>query len=181
MDHRHLRIRIDSGEYHVQIFLQRGIDGHHRPVLFVGDKIPLFRKQHHHRFVAAQHFHHHALRRVILLRFAVRRLQNQRVRANVHRVAHLHALLHVAVERRPGQPYKYEHHAHMNDVAAIPPRVAHGQVNRTGGKRSPRARADDFRAPVEFEQNGGGHEETQDQACQRIESAESQNETHPAG
>ena len=153
MEHRQICVRIGSRVHHIQIFLQRRIDGHHGAVFLVGNEVPLLRKQHHHRLIAVKHFYHQALCGVILFRLGIRGLQSERVRPNLHGVAHLHAFLYVAIERRPGQADEHEHHTHVNDVAAVAAGVAHGQVNGAGRKRRSRARANYFRAAVEFQQN----------------------------
>ncbi len=54
----------------------------------------------------------------------------QRVRANSQLVVQRQFLLHAAVEGRAGQANHYNHHADVNDIAAITPRVAPDQLKR---------------------------------------------------
>ncbi len=93
MQHGQLRIRTRSGVHHVQIFLQRRIDRHHRAVLHGGREAPFLRVQHHQRLFVTQHFDEHPLRRVILFRLGVEALKKQSVRPDLHGLAWPHIFL----------------------------------------------------------------------------------------
>ena len=141
MHHGKFRLRAISGIDHIQIFLQRRIDRHHRAILRGGLEAPLLRIQHHNWLLVAQHFDQQPLRGVVLFRFGVEALQNQSVRPDLHAVALPHVFLQIAFERRSGQPDENKHHTHMNDVSAITPRIAHRKLNCGSHKRSSRPRA----------------------------------------
>ena len=81
-------------------------------------------------------------------------LQVQRVRAERHVEPGGHVHLLVLIERAAGDADEHQHHAEVNDVAAIAPRVAHGEFagaedrfDRPCARRS-RARRDKIRSTI---------------------------------
>src|SRR6267378_1431222 len=178
MNHRGLRFRVLASVHDVQILAQCGVNRHHRSGLLVGLEEAPLRIQQHQRLVVAPYFDDHALGGVILLRLVVEALQQQLVTANLQCRARLHVFPRVAVERRARQPHENQHHAHVHDVAAIAPRIAHGQVHRGGEQRRAGARANHARAAEKLHADRGSHKNTKHQANQREELAHSEREYH---
>src|SRR5215471_11698976 len=139
---RHAGVGILTGVNDVEILAEGGVDGHHGSGrLFVALKLAFFRIQHHDLLLvlAFHYFDDHALGGVILLDLRVGTLQRQRVGAQLQGIADVHRFLDILIEGHTGNSDEDQHHAEMNDVAAIAARVAHGQF--VGGHHHVHSRA----------------------------------------
>src|SRR5258708_6219402 len=160
-----IRIRVYAGEDDVHIFAERGIDGDHGSGrLLVALELALLGIEQHELLVVFEDFDNHALCGVVLLGFGVGTLQNQRVRAKLHGFAEIHRALHVCVEGGAGEADEDENHAKVNNVAAVTPRVAHGEFLGAHDHTHAGARRDDLSAAVELHDDGAKNEAAENKA-----------------